>query len=80
MDIAAVVDLGHQALWMVVLISAPLLGVSLAVCCRMARIHMFASAVHAGGLWRQFASTSAAKQSEIRGQCVLVSRCSSSKY
>ena len=31
MDIAAVVDLGHQALWMVVLISAPLLGVSLAV-------------------------------------------------
>jgi len=31
MDIAAVVDIGHQALWMVVLISAPLLGVSLAV-------------------------------------------------
>ena len=31
MDIAAVVDLGHQALWMIVLISAPLLGVSLAV-------------------------------------------------
>ena len=31
MDIAAVVDIGHQALWMVVLSSAPLLGVSLAV-------------------------------------------------
>lgn len=31
MDIAAVLDIGHQALWMVVLISAPLLGVSLAV-------------------------------------------------
>jgi len=31
MDLAAVVDIGHQALWMVVLISAPLLGVSLAV-------------------------------------------------
>ncbi len=31
MDIAAVVDLGHQALWMTVLISAPLLGVALAV-------------------------------------------------
>ena len=31
MDIAAVVDIGHQALWMIVLISAPLLGVSLAV-------------------------------------------------
>lgn len=31
MDISAVVDLGRQALWMVVLISAPLLGVSLAV-------------------------------------------------
>ena len=31
MDIAAVVDIGHQALWMVLLISAPLLGVSLAV-------------------------------------------------
>ena len=31
MDIAAVVDIGHQALWMVVLISAPLLGVSLAM-------------------------------------------------
>ena len=31
MDIAAVIDLGRQALWMVVLISAPLLGVSLAV-------------------------------------------------
>ena len=31
MDIAAVVDIGHKALWMVVLISAPLLGVSLAV-------------------------------------------------
>ena len=31
MDIAAVIDLGRQAVWMVVLISAPLLGVSLAV-------------------------------------------------
>ena len=31
MDIATVVDLGHQALWMTVLISAPLLGVALAV-------------------------------------------------
>ena len=31
MDIAAVIDLGRQALCMVVLISAPLLGVSLAV-------------------------------------------------
>ena len=31
MDIAAVVDIGHQALWMTVLISAPLLGVALAV-------------------------------------------------
>ena len=31
MDIAAVIVLGRQALWMVVLISAPLLGVSLAV-------------------------------------------------
>lgn len=31
MDISAVVDLGRQALWMVVLISGPLLGVSLAV-------------------------------------------------
>ena len=31
MDIAAVVDLGHQALWMTVLISAPLLGVALGV-------------------------------------------------
>jgi len=31
MDLAAVVDIGHQSLWMVVLISAPLLGVSLAV-------------------------------------------------
>ncbi|MBZ4211149.1 MAG: flagellar biosynthesis protein FliQ [Rhodoferax sp.] len=31
MDIAAVVDLGHQALWMTVLVSAPLLGVALAV-------------------------------------------------
>ena len=31
MDIAAVVDLGQQALWITVLISAPLLGVALAV-------------------------------------------------
>ncbi|MCX7240585.1 MAG: flagellar biosynthesis protein FliQ [Burkholderiales bacterium] len=31
MDIATVVDLGHQALWMTVIISAPLLGVGLAV-------------------------------------------------
>jgi len=31
MDIPAVIDLGHQALWMMVLISAPLLGVALAV-------------------------------------------------
>jgi len=31
MDTAAVVDLGRQALWMTVLISAPLLGVSLVV-------------------------------------------------
>ncbi len=31
MDIAAVIDIGHQALWMTVLISAPLLGVALAV-------------------------------------------------
>ena len=31
MDIAAVIDLGRQALWMVVLISAPLLVVSLVV-------------------------------------------------
>jgi|EP01041_Mallomonas_annulata_P015739 flagellar biosynthetic protein FliQ len=31
MDIAAVIDIGRLALWMVVLISAPLLGVSLAV-------------------------------------------------
>ncbi len=31
MDIATVVDLGHQALWMTVLISAPLLGIALAV-------------------------------------------------
>ena len=31
MDLATVVDICHQALWMVVLISAPLLGVSLAV-------------------------------------------------
>ena len=31
MDIATVVDLGQQALWMTVLISAPLLGVALAV-------------------------------------------------
>lgn len=31
MDTAAVVDLGRQALWMTMLISAPLLGVSLIV-------------------------------------------------
>lgn len=31
MDIATVIDLGHQALWMTVLVSAPLLGVALAV-------------------------------------------------
>jgi len=31
MDTAAVVDIGRQALWMTVLISAPLLGVSLVV-------------------------------------------------
>lgn len=31
MDIAAVIDISRQALWMVVLISAPLLVVSLAV-------------------------------------------------
>lgn len=31
MDIAAVVDLGQQALWITVLVSAPLLGVALAV-------------------------------------------------
>ena len=31
MDIATVVDLGHQALLMTVIISAPLLGVGLAV-------------------------------------------------
>ena len=31
MDLATVVDICHQALWMVVLISAPLLGVALAV-------------------------------------------------
>ena len=31
MDIAAVIDIGHQALWMTVLMSAPLLGVALAV-------------------------------------------------
>lgn len=31
MDTAAVVDLGRQALWMTVLISAPLLGVALLV-------------------------------------------------
>ncbi|NDD24736.1 MAG: EscS/YscS/HrcS family type III secretion system export apparatus protein, partial [Betaproteobacteria bacterium] len=31
MDTAAVVDLGRQALWMTVLISAPLLGVALFV-------------------------------------------------
>ena len=31
MDIATVIDLGHQALWMTVLISAPLLGISLIV-------------------------------------------------
>lgn len=31
MDTAAVIDIGHQALWTTVLISAPLLGVALAV-------------------------------------------------
>jgi flagellar biosynthetic protein FliQ len=31
LDIAAVVDLGQQALWITVLVSAPLLGVALAV-------------------------------------------------
>lgn len=31
MDIATVIDIGHQALWMTVLIAAPLLGVALAV-------------------------------------------------
>ena len=31
MDTAAVVDIGREALWMTVLISAPLLGVSLMV-------------------------------------------------
>lgn len=31
MDIAAVIDVGHLALWMTVLISAPLLGTALAV-------------------------------------------------
>ncbi|MEY2995047.1 MAG: Flagellar biosynthetic protein FliQ [Pseudomonadota bacterium] len=31
MDVATVVDLGRQALWVAVLISAPLLGVALAV-------------------------------------------------
>jgi len=31
MDIAAVIDVGRMALWMTVLISAPLLGVALAV-------------------------------------------------
>jgi flagellar biosynthetic protein FliQ len=31
MDIASVVDLGREALWMTVLISAPLLGVALVV-------------------------------------------------
>ena len=31
MDIATVIDLGHQALWMTVLISAPILLVALAV-------------------------------------------------
>lgn len=31
MDTAAVIDIGHQALWTMVLISAPLLGVALAV-------------------------------------------------
>jgi len=31
LDIASVIDLGLQALWMTVLISAPLLGVALAV-------------------------------------------------
>lgn len=31
MDIASVIDVGHLALWMTVLISAPLLGIALAV-------------------------------------------------
>jgi len=31
MDTAAVVDIGREALWMTVLISAPLLGISLVV-------------------------------------------------
>jgi flagellar biosynthetic protein FliQ len=31
MDTAAVVDMGREALWMTVLISAPLLGISLVV-------------------------------------------------
>lgn len=31
MDIATVIDLGQQALWITVLVSAPLLGVALAV-------------------------------------------------
>lgn len=31
MDTAAVIDIGHQSLWTMVLISAPLLGVALAV-------------------------------------------------
>jgi flagellar biosynthetic protein FliQ len=30
MDIATVIDLGREALWMTVLVSAPLLGVALA--------------------------------------------------
>jgi len=30
MDIAAVIDLGREALWMTILVSAPLLGVALA--------------------------------------------------
>lgn len=30
MDVAAVIDLGREALWMTVLVSAPLLGVALA--------------------------------------------------
>jgi flagellar biosynthetic protein FliQ len=30
MDIASVIDLGREALWMTVLISAPLLGIALA--------------------------------------------------
>lgn len=30
MDVAAVIDLGREALWMTILVSAPLLGVALA--------------------------------------------------